>query len=102
MIITAYSPIVMQQPAQIYCCELSLIDRLKKWRPDLDESKLELISAEHVTWNNGSLGCPMPGKCYTQALVPGYKIQFQYFGEMIEVHTDLAMQSFAIPGYGFI
>ncbi len=102
MIISNLSPIVIQQPAETFCCASNLIDRLKKWRPDLDESKLEWIGSQQITWNDGSLGCPMPGMNYTQALVPGYKIQFQYGEEIIEVHTDHAMRSFAIPGYGFI
>jgi hypothetical protein len=33
-----------------------------------------VISAEAVTFPDGSLGCPEPGMAYTQALVDGYKI----------------------------
>ncbi len=33
-----------------------------------------VIMAVSITWNNGSWGCPEPGKLYTQALVPGLKI----------------------------
>ncbi len=33
-----------------------------------------LVSAASVTWDDGSLGCPEPGKSYTQALVQGQKI----------------------------
>ena len=33
-----------------------------------------VISAEEVTFSDGSLGCPQPGMVYTQALVDGYKI----------------------------
>ena len=33
-----------------------------------------LVSAESVTWNDGSLGCPKPGQMYTQALVPGLQV----------------------------
>jgi len=35
---------------------------------------LTVLSAEPVTWPDGSLGCPEPGGMYTQALVPGYRI----------------------------
>jgi len=31
-----------------------------------------LLRAEAVVWNDGSLGCPLPGVMYTQALVHGY------------------------------
>jgi hypothetical protein len=33
-----------------------------------------VVSAEDVTFPDGSLGCPQPGMVYTQALVDGYKI----------------------------
>ena len=36
--------------------------------------QVTVISAEAVTFPDGSLGCPQPGMVYTQALVDGYKI----------------------------
>ena len=33
-----------------------------------------LVSAQSVTWKDGSLGCPQPGQSYTQALVPGLHV----------------------------
>jgi hypothetical protein len=33
-----------------------------------------ILKAVSITWNDGSLGCPEPGKFYTQALVPGAQI----------------------------
>lgn len=33
-----------------------------------------LVSSRSVTWNDGSLGCPVPGQSYTQALVPGMQV----------------------------
>ncbi len=38
------------------------------------ESAVVLTRAEQVTWPDGSLGCPEPGRKYTQALVPGYRL----------------------------
>jgi uncharacterized protein (DUF885 family) len=38
---------------------------------------LALISAESVTWSDGSLGCPQPDVLYTQALVPGYRVRLR-------------------------
>ena len=34
----------------------------------------ELVSAEAVTWQDSSLGCPSPGVSYTQALVDGLRV----------------------------
>ena len=35
---------------------------------------IEVVTAEQVTWPDGSLGCPEPGQSYTQALVDGYQV----------------------------
>jgi hypothetical protein len=40
----------------------------------IDPSEVEVMSAQEVTWSDGSLGCPKPGVMYTQALVPGYQV----------------------------
>ena len=37
----------------------------------------ETVSAESVTWSDGSLGCPQPDVVYTQALVPGYRVRLR-------------------------
>ncbi len=37
-------------------------------------AEVTIISAEAVTFPDGSLGCPSPGMNYTQALVDGWKI----------------------------
>ncbi len=79
-----------------------LLVRLKTWNPDLNWEKLELVRLEPRTWNNGSLGCPIEGHYYTQALVPGYLIVLQIEERTFEVHTNEAMSVFAIPGVGFI
>lgn len=34
----------------------------------------ELVSAEAVTFNDGSLGCAKPGQSYTQAIVDGMRV----------------------------
>ena len=36
--------------------------------------QVTVISAEAVTFPDGSLGCPVSGMFYTQALVDGYKV----------------------------
>ncbi len=52
-----------------------------RWQAILDDlaargvtSSPELVSAEQVTWNDSSLGCPSPGVMYTQALVDGLRV----------------------------
>ena len=41
----------------------------------------EVVTAEAVTWNDGSLGCPEAGQAYTQALVDGYQVILEVGGE---------------------
>ncbi len=45
-------------------------------------------TAEAVTWNDGSLGCPQPGMAYTQALVPGYRIVLEVEGRALNFHAS--------------
>lgn len=53
----------------------------------LDRSQLEVVSAEHVTWSDGSIGCPHPDQAYTQALVPGYRIRVRAGAEVLDYHS---------------
>ena len=56
-------------------------------RTKIDRTKLKVLGAESVTWSDGSLGCPEPGKAYTQALVPGYRICIQADAEVLDYHA---------------
>lgn len=40
----------------------------------IKQSDIQVVQAEAVVWRDGSLGCPKPGRFYTQALVDGYKV----------------------------
>jgi hypothetical protein len=42
---------------------------------------VKVISAQSVNWPNGALGCPKPGRMYTQAIVPGYRIELEAGGK---------------------
>jgi hypothetical protein len=56
-----------------------------------------LISAEHVTWPDGSLGCPMPGRVYTMALVRGYRIRIQSGADTLDYHAGERGTPFLCP-----
>ena len=56
-------------------------------RTKIDRTKLTVLSAESVTWSDGSLSCPEPGMVYTQALVPGYRIRIQAGAEVLDYHA---------------
>lgn len=52
---------------------------------DLDE--VRVVTAEEVTWSDGSLGCPQPDMAYTQALVPGFRVVVEIDGEELHFHA---------------
>ena len=55
-------------------------------RAGVDVSEARIVTAEAVTWSDGSLGCPEPGMAYTQALVPGYRVVVEAGGEELHFH----------------
>jgi hypothetical protein len=65
--------------------EAALVDAAK--RTGVSRNLLEVISAEAVTWSDGSLGCPMPGMMYTQALVPGFRVRVRAAGKELDYHA---------------
>jgi hypothetical protein len=57
-------------------------------RFEVPESAVVLTTAEQVTWSDGSLGCPVPGRMYTQALVSGYRVVASTAAGKMRYHTD--------------
>lgn len=53
----------------------------------IEPDAVEVVSAEPVTWRDGSLGCPQPGRLYTMALVPGYRVQLRAQGRPFDYHA---------------
>jgi hypothetical protein len=56
-------------------------------RTGVKRTELEVLSAEAVTWSDGSLGCPQPGMMYTQALVPGFRIRVRAGEQLLDYHS---------------
>ena len=57
-------------------------------RTGVTADSLVVVSAESVTWSDGSLGCPQPGMMYTQALVPGYRVRLRGPGGEMDYHAS--------------
>lgn len=53
----------------------------------VEESSIETVSTQQVTWSDGSLGCPQPGEFYTQALVEGSRIILEHDGRFYDYHA---------------
>jgi hypothetical protein len=56
-------------------------------RTGASRSQIQIISTEKITWNDGALGCPQPGRMYTQALVPGYRIRVRIVDQTLDYHA---------------
>jgi hypothetical protein len=54
---------------------------------DLATDEITVVSADRVTWRDGSLGCPEDGMAYTQALVPGYRVVLDVAGSNAHYHA---------------
>ena len=65
--------------------EAALADAAR--RTGAKQSDLKVLSAEAVTWPDGSMGCPQPGMMYTQALVPGYRVRIEADGQVLDYHA---------------
>ncbi len=89
----ALLPLACSQPAMT--SPLSLDEAIRRARLDaaqrtqLAPEALLLVSAEAVTWRDGSLGCPQPGMGYTQALVPGWRVRLRGPAGMLDYHASV-------------
>jgi hypothetical protein len=57
-------------------------------RFNVAESAVVITRAEQVTWPDGSLGCPEPGRMYTQMLVAGFRVAARTTAGELTYHTD--------------
>jgi hypothetical protein len=55
-------------------------------REGVSASDVKVVSAQAVNWPNGALGCPEPGMMYTQAIVPGYRVELEAGGKRFVYH----------------
>ena len=64
--------------------------RAEAERLGVDPSAVTVIDYRAVTWSDGSLGCPEPGKMYTQALVDGHQLILSVAGNPASYHAGNA------------
>jgi hypothetical protein len=57
-------------------------------RFNVASSAVVLTRAERVTWPDGSLGCPVPGRSYQQILVSGFRVVARTQQGELLYHTD--------------
>ena len=74
-----------QAPTQATVSEVpgELLDKIRAElasEQSVSAGDVKVISAQAVNWPNGALGCPKPGMMYTQAIVPGYRVELEAAG----------------------
>jgi hypothetical protein len=69
--------------APVVAAKADLAERL-----GVDETQITVISAESVDWPNSALGCPEPGRAYSQAITPGYRIVLAVDGATYAYHAS--------------
>ena len=57
-------------------------------RQSVGLAAVTVLSGQPVDWSDGSLGCPEPGKLYTQVLTPGYLVMVDAGGVTLEYHLN--------------
>jgi hypothetical protein len=54
-------------------------------RLGVPESQIDIAAWSAVTWDDGSMGCPVPGRAYTQATVDGW---------LLLLRTDVTLSAY--------
>jgi len=79
-LIAPETPVIGEVPDEIL--EKIYADMADQYGVDL--SNMQLLRAEQMIWQDGSLGCAEPGQMYTMALVDGYWVQVQIGDELYD------------------
>ncbi len=57
---------------------------------------IEVVRAESVVWNDGSLGCPQPGVNYRMAPTRGYRVVLRHGGREYDYRVVARSGSFVL------
>lgn len=64
-------------------------------RLGVDASAIDVVTAEEVTWRDGSMGCPQPGMMYPQVLIEdGVRVVLEAEGRRYEYHAGGGRSAF--------
>lgn len=80
------SPPPAEQPAQRRGVVGDAVRDLAR-RLGVDPAQIRVVSAEEVTWPDGSIGCPKPGMMYPQVLTNGSRVVLEAQGQRYEYHA---------------
>jgi len=64
-------------------------------RLDVAPDSIDVLTAVLVVWPNGALGCPEPGRSYTQVMTDGSVIELGVDGLVYRYHSGGSQRPFA-------
>jgi hypothetical protein len=79
------------QPLDVSEVPGELLDKMRAQlatEQGVNAGDVKVVSAQSVNWPNGALGCPKPGVMYTQAIVPGYRVELEAGGKRFTYHAS--------------
>lgn len=71
-------------------------------RLGVDGERIEVLLARNVTWRDGSMGCPKPGRGYAQVLTPGVQIRLGHGKRQFDYHGPRTGEPFLCEPPGVI
>ena len=74
--ITPLEPVTGKVPAEIL--DTIIVDLVE--RTGAEQADIQVVRAEAVVWNDGSLGCLKPGEFYIQMMINGYWVVLEVEG----------------------
>jgi hypothetical protein len=92
---TEVTTVPTTEPEQLPIVAPARADLAERLAVELEE--IEVVTAERVTWPDGSLGCPEPGMSYTQAVVEGSKVVLGHDDRVYVYHAGTDDQPFLCP-----
>ncbi len=63
----------------------AIVDAAARLR--VPEARIEIAAWSPVTWDDGSMGCPAPGRAYTQATVDGWLLLLRTDRTLLAYHA---------------
>jgi hypothetical protein len=63
-----------ETPVELVLPPAPVLDKVKADAAKRLNAAVEVRSSERATWNDGSMGCPVPGEFYTQMITSGFQV----------------------------
>ncbi len=80
--------------------ELARADLAQRLEVEADSALIVVESVTPVTWQDMTMGYPLPGRKVAPGYVPGYQIILSYGGQKYDYHSGFGRVLYVPPGKG--